>query len=109
MSARPHAAGAVDRRLLLACAITALVLVLEVAGGIATRSLALLSDAGHVFADLFALYRLNKQHITSVTFWGVSDDQTWLDNEPVPGRNDHPLIYNEQHQPKAARAAIMDF
>jgi cobalt-zinc-cadmium efflux system protein len=35
--------------------VTALVLVLEVVGGIATRSLALLSDAGHVFADLFAL------------------------------------------------------
>lgn len=61
------------------------------------------------FADLFALYRKNKSHITSVTFWGISDDQTWLDNEPVAGRNDHPLLYNEQHQPKAARAAIMAF
>jgi endo-1,4-beta-xylanase len=61
------------------------------------------------FADLFALYRQNKANVTSVTLWGVSDDQTWLDNEPVPGRNDHPLIFNEQHQPKAARAAIMNF
>jgi endo-1,4-beta-xylanase len=61
------------------------------------------------FADLFALYRKNKSHITSVTFWGVSDDQTWLDHDPVPGRNDYPLLYNEQHQPKAARAAIMQF
>jgi endo-1,4-beta-xylanase len=61
------------------------------------------------FADLFALYRKNKQHITSVTFWGVSDDNTWLDNEPVPGRNDYPLLYNDAHAPKAARAAIMDF
>ncbi len=55
MSARQHPAGAADRRLLFACVVTALVLVLEVVGGIATRSLALLSDAGHVFADLFAL------------------------------------------------------
>ena len=61
------------------------------------------------FSDLFALYRKNKQHITSVTFWGVSDDQTWLDNEPVPGRNDYPLLYNDAHAPKAARAAIMNF
>ncbi len=60
-------------------------------------------------ADLFALYRANKQHVTSVTFWGVSDDQTWLDNEPVPGRNDYPLLYGDAHTPKAARAAIMDF
>jgi len=50
--ASPHAVG---RQLALACAITALVLVLEIAGGLFTRSLALLSDAGHVFGDLFAL------------------------------------------------------
>lgn len=61
------------------------------------------------FGDLFALYRANKGEVTSVTFWGVSDDQTWLDNAPVPGRDDFPLLYNDQHQPKAARAAIMDF
>jgi endo-1,4-beta-xylanase len=61
------------------------------------------------FASLFALYRQNKTQITSVTFWGISDDQTWLDNEPVRGRNDHPLLYNDAHTAKAARAAIMDF
>jgi endo-1,4-beta-xylanase len=60
------------------------------------------------FADLFALYRKNKDIMTSVTFWGVSDDMTWLDTT-VPGRNDYPLIYNDAHKPKAARAAIMDF
>ncbi len=43
------------RRLNLALAMTAGILVIEVIGGILTRSLALLSDAGHVLADLFAL------------------------------------------------------
>jgi cobalt-zinc-cadmium efflux system protein len=38
-----------------AIALTALTLVAEVAGGIYTSSLALLSDAAHVFLDLFAL------------------------------------------------------
>jgi endo-1,4-beta-xylanase len=61
------------------------------------------------FAGLFALYRKNAQHITSVSFWGVSDDNTWLDNEPVPGRNDYPLLYDDQHAPKPVRAAIMAF
>lgn len=61
------------------------------------------------FADLFTLYRKNKDILTSVTLWGVSDDQTWLDNEPVPARNDFPLLYDDQHQPKPARAAIMNF
>ena len=36
-------------------ALTALTLVAEVVGGIWTNSLALLSDAAHVFLDLFAL------------------------------------------------------
>ncbi len=47
--------GALARRLRAAFAVTAVILLAELAGGIVTRSLALLSDAGHVFADLFAL------------------------------------------------------
>jgi cobalt-zinc-cadmium efflux system protein len=38
-----------------ALALTCLVLVVEAAGGIASHSLALLSDAGHVLTDVFAL------------------------------------------------------
>ena len=42
-------------RLRLAFGLTALVLIVEVAGGIAAHSLALLSDAGHVVTDLLVL------------------------------------------------------
>jgi endo-1,4-beta-xylanase len=61
------------------------------------------------FANLFALYRKNKALITSVTIWGISDDRTWLDNEPVVGRDDYPLLFNDAHEPKAARSSIMTF
>jgi endo-1,4-beta-xylanase len=61
------------------------------------------------FANLLALYRKNKALITSVTIWGISDDRTWLDNEPVVGRDDYPLLFNDAHQPKAARSSIMTF
>ena len=43
------------RRFVLALAITSIVLIAEIAGGILSRSLALLSDAGHMFLDVFAL------------------------------------------------------
>ncbi len=43
------------RRLLFAVALTAVVLVVEVVGGIWANSLALLSDAAHVFTDLVSL------------------------------------------------------
>jgi cobalt-zinc-cadmium efflux system protein len=44
-----------SRRLLLAILITAAILVAELVGGVLSNSLALLSDAGHMFTDLFAL------------------------------------------------------
>src|SRR5512140_2207670 len=44
-----------ERRLLLSLGITLLILAGEVIGGILSNSLALLSDAGHVFTDAFAL------------------------------------------------------
>jgi cobalt-zinc-cadmium efflux system protein len=59
LSARPEGNGGgnrtAGRRLKLAFWITAAIFVAEVIGGVLTSSLALLSDAGHVFADLFAL------------------------------------------------------
>jgi endo-1,4-beta-xylanase len=61
------------------------------------------------YKALFELYRKNKAHITSVTMWGLTDDATWLDNEPVAGRNDYPMLFNDEHQPKEAVAAILDF
>ena len=61
------------------------------------------------FASLFAVYRKNQAAITSVTFWGVADDRSWLNYEPVAGRDDYPLLYKDVNTPKAARAAIMNF
>lgn len=45
----------ISGKLKIAIALTAITLVAEVAGGFWTNSLALLSDAAHVFLDLFAL------------------------------------------------------
>lgn len=61
------------------------------------------------YADLFSLFREYSEHISSVTFWGVSDDDTWLDGEPVPGRDNYPLLFNDDHEPKAAYDAIKNF
>jgi cobalt-zinc-cadmium efflux system protein len=51
----PHPNRGVERRFLISIAITSLILFAEVIGGIWTGSLALLSDAAHVFMDIFAL------------------------------------------------------
>ena len=49
------AANANQRRLLIALAITALMTVVELVGGVLSNSLALLGDAGHMFTDTLAL------------------------------------------------------
>ena len=55
MSEHHHGSPGVANKLKYGIIITAAILVLEVAGGILSNSLALLSDAGHVLADGIAL------------------------------------------------------
>lgn len=50
-----HARGASERRMWVVFGLTASFLVVEVVGGILTGSLALLSDAAHMFTDVMAL------------------------------------------------------
>src|SRR5512136_2986895 len=55
MTADQHLDKSITGRFTWAILLTTLTLVAEVIGGIWTNSLALLSDAAHVFLDLFAL------------------------------------------------------
>jgi cobalt-zinc-cadmium efflux system protein len=50
-----HAPTGIEGRFLLSLGLTGLIFAAEVVGGLLTRSLALLSDAAHVFLDVFAL------------------------------------------------------
>jgi cobalt-zinc-cadmium efflux system protein len=47
--------SALKSRLILSIALTAVIFVTELVGGYLTNSLALISDAAHVFMDVFAL------------------------------------------------------
>jgi len=42
----------------------------------------------------FELFRKYRNHITSVTFWNLSDKYSWLDNFPVQNRKDYPLLFD---------------
>lgn len=52
---KPHQNKGIEKRFIFSIVLTALILVVEVGGGMWTHSLALLSDAAHVFTDIFAL------------------------------------------------------
>ncbi|UYQ94979.1 endo-1,4-beta-xylanase [Chitinophaga horti] len=50
----------------------------------------------------FQVFRQYRDVITGVTFWNLSDRSSWLDNFPVRGRKNYPLLFDEKLQPKKA-------
>lgn len=61
------------------------------------------------YGKVMEICRKNKDIVTGVTFWGGADDKTWLDDFPVKGRKNYPLIFDEFTDPKPAYNAVMDF
>ena len=50
----------------------------------------------------FELFKKYRKNISSITFWNISDRNSWLDNFPVRGRKDYPLLFDAQLKPKKA-------
>ncbi|MEU8664908.1 endo-1,4-beta-xylanase, partial [Actinoplanes philippinensis] len=61
----------------------------------------------YVYRDMFALFRRYSSEITSVTLWGLADDNTWLDTFPVT-RKDAPLLFDTRLQAKSAYWGVAD-
>src|SRR5262249_9458520 len=59
------------------------------------------------YAELFAVFLKHRGTITRVTFWGVADGDSWLNNWPVRGRTSYPLLFDREHRPKAAFDAVV--
>lgn len=59
------------------------------------------------YADLFALYLQHRDTITRVTLWGLDDRQSWLNNFPIRGRTNHPLLFDRELKPKPAFFAVL--
>jgi endo-1,4-beta-xylanase len=54
------------------------------------------------YEALFRLFLKHKDAIARVTFWGVNDGQSWLNNWPVKGRTNYPLLFDRAFNPKPA-------
>jgi endo-1,4-beta-xylanase len=68
---------------------------------------AVLDEQGWLYNQYFNLFRAEKHNLTGVTFWGLADDDTWLDGFPVT-RTDYPLPFNMQLQAKPAYWGIVN-
>jgi len=61
------------------------------------------------YAMVFKVFRAYKNVITNVTFWNISDRYSWLDNYPVAGRKNYPLLFDQHLQPKKAYREVINF
>ncbi len=62
-----------------------------------------------VYKTCFAVFRKYRQSITGITFWNISDRSSWLDNFPVRGRKDYPLLFDREFKPKKAFWEVVKF
>jgi len=56
------------------------------------------------YADVFTLFL--KHDVGRVTFWGVTDANSWLNNFPIPGRVNYPLLWGRDGREKPAFEAV---
>ena len=60
----------------------------------------------HRYADVFTLFL--KHDVGRVTFWGVTDATSWLDDFPIPGRVNYPLLWDREGREKPAFEAVAE-
>lgn len=59
------------------------------------------------YLELFKVYMENREHISRVTFWNVTDKESWLNNFPVRGRTNYPLLFDREGKAKPALERVL--
>ena len=67
----------------------------------------LLAQQAARYRDCFDLFLKHRGNIDRVTFWGLSDADSWKNDFPMLGRTDYPLLFDRGLQPKPAFMTLM--
>ncbi len=59
------------------------------------------------YLDLFNLYNKYADHVNRVTFWGVYDKTSWLNDWPVHGRTNYPLFFDRNYKAKPVMKEVV--
>lgn len=59
------------------------------------------------YQDIFKLFLKHQDKISRVTLWGVNDSQSWLNNWPIRGRTNYPLLFDRELKSKPAYDSIL--
>jgi len=52
------------------------------------------------YTNLFAVFVKQAAVMSPVTFWGVTDGDSWKNDFPVRGRTNYPLLFDREGKPK---------
>jgi endo-1,4-beta-xylanase len=52
------------------------------------------------YVDIFRVFYEERDKIHRVTFWGVTDANSWLNNWPIRRRTNYPLLFDREGNPK---------
>ena len=58
------------------------------------------------YGDLVAAI-VRHPSVTMLGFWGTHDGRSWLNDYPVKGRTNYPLLFDRQYRPKPAFEAVV--
>jgi endo-1,4-beta-xylanase len=58
------------------------------------------------YQQAFEMFLRHREVIGRVTLWGPHDGDSWLNNFPVRGRTDYPLLFDRDGKPKPAFFAV---
>ena len=59
------------------------------------------------YAELFRVFVEHRSAISRITFWGVTDGDSWLNNFPTRGRTNYPLLFDRQGKQKPAFEVVV--
>jgi endo-1,4-beta-xylanase len=59
------------------------------------------------YAEFFGVFVTHREVITRVAFWCVTNGDSWLNNWPVRGRTNYPLLFDRNGRPTPAYGAVI--
>jgi len=69
-----------------------------------------LTDLAQTYRDFFDMFKVkySEGKLNMVVLWGIADGHSWLNDHPVQGRTDHPLLFNRNYKGKEAYSKLIN-
>jgi endo-1,4-beta-xylanase len=68
---------------------------------------AIRTELANKYRELFEVLVQESDKVSRVTFWGVTDGNSWLNGFPCNGRTNHPLLFDRAGLPKEAFYSVV--